>query len=664
MKTTKQKNNKVLIPIIFVLGFVPLIVHQYEYHTHLSVFEWFPDASEIVTDFFLAYKSFAILILGAVMLGILIYDYIHKKRLSFEPMCDLLVAYAVLVLLSGLLSKYRAYAFRGSYEEFEPVWVVLSYVMFCYYTYHYVQNGGQVRRVLHWSGIGIMAVTMIGVFQFYGKDLFLTTFGRKLITNPSWWNHLDELVFTFPPRVVYATLYNVDFLPFYFGLLIPVAIGMFLAAKRLWLGILYLVPAAAFVLCLKGSGTDSWYLALPIALAVGLFILMSRKLWSLIAAIVVYALVLTVGANAFMETPAWERLRTNIVGTVHWMDSIFVKDIDTNADSVVFSLEDKQLKIAYAFDPDGGTYWLETTDGDENALSYTILEDESYKCVLDDEAYRGCSIQLVNLGDYYGIGVTIDGRTWYFTNQTDGTYYYLNPLGNLVKMDDVPSAEWFNDDAFSGRGFIWNRTIPILKKYIFLGIGANNYILAFPQNDYVIRVYRWGVGTYDVKAHCWLMQQWVENGLIAVLCLLGFYVWYFIRSVRIYRRAKLRQGVAWIGFGILIGTLNYMIASLANDSNVNTAPVFWIMMGLGMAVNRMVVQEQGLFQRISKPAAITAEPGEEQSSARAAEGSAKEMSGVKTAQEEKASSVHKKEDGGAQAPAPKKKNRKKNRGGR
>ena len=535
--------------------------------------------------------------------------------------------------------------------------------MFCYYTYHCVQGEGQARRVLLWSGIGIMAVTMIGVYQYYGRDLFTTTFGRKLITNPSFWGHLDELVFTFPPRVVYTTLYNVDFLPFYFGLLIPVVLGMFLAAKRLWLGILYLVPAAAFAICLKGSGTDTWYLALSIALAVGLFILMSRRIWSLIAAIVMYALVLTVGANSFMETPAWERLKTNIAGTVHWMDSIFIKDIDTNEDSVVFSLEDEQLQIAYAFDPDGGTYWLETKDGDDNELSYTILEDESYKCVLDDEAYRGCSIQLVNLGDYYGIGVTIGGRTWYFTNQTDGTYYYHNPLGKLAKTDDVPSVEWFNDDAFNGRGFIWNRTIPILKKYIFLGSGANNYALAFPQNDYVIRVYRWGVGTYDVKAHCWLMQQWVENGLIAMLCILGFYAWYFIKSVRIYRRAKLRQGAAWIGFGILVGTLNYMIASLANDSNVNTAPMFWIMMGLGMAVNRMVVQEQGLFQRASEPAVPAAEQKEASTSVKEAGTNAEDMPVVKAVQEEKATSAQR-EGGRPQGAAQKKKNRKKNRGGR
>lgn len=652
MKTSVQKRNRVLIPIILALGLVPLIVHQYEYRTHLSVFDWFPDASETATDFFMAYKSFAILILGAVMLAVLVYEYIHKKRLSFEPLCCPLLAYAVFVLLSGLLSEYRAYAFRGNYELFESVPVVLCYVMFCYYTYHCVQSEGQVRRLLYWSGIGIMAVTAIGVFQVLGKDLFLSTFGQKLITNPSWWNHLDELVFSFAPGTAYTTLYNVDFNPFYFGLLLPVSLAMCLAARRWWQVPLFLIPAAAFAVCLKGSGTESWYLALPIAFAVAILILASRKIWSFLAVLAVYALLLVVGGNALMGTPTWERLRFNIVGTAHWADSIFIKDIDTNEDSVVISVPDRELKIAYAFNPDEGSYLLETKDGDDNTLSYTVLEDESYKCALDDVSYGGCTIQLVNLGDYYGIGVTIGGSTWYFTNQTDGTYYYQNPLGKLVKMRDVPSLDLFNDDAFSGRGFIWNRTLPLLKKYLFFGIGANNYVLAFPQDDYIMRVYRWGVSTYDVKAHCWLMQQWVENGLLAMLCILVFYIWYFVQSVRIYRRARLRQGVTWIGFGILTGTLNYMVISLANDSNVNTAPVFWVMMGLGMAVNRVVVREQGLFQKAAQPVEKeTAAESKKPVSAAAEKADVREAAKTKSA-------------AGSQAPVQKKKNRKKNRGGR
>ena len=87
----------------------------------------------------------------------------------------------------------------------------------------------------------------------------------------------------------------------------------------------------------------------------------------------------------------------------------------------------------------------------------------------------------------------------------------------------------------SGRGHIWNQTIPLLKKHILIGCGANAYMLEYPQNDYIGQEYIYKNG-YQVKAHCWYLQQWVENGLVATLALLAFLGWYVIRSIRIYRR--------------------------------------------------------------------------------------------------------------------------------
>jgi len=147
----------------------------------------------------------------------------------------------------------------------------------------------------------------------------------------------------------------------------------------------------------------------------------------------------------------------------------------------------------------------------------------------------------------------------------------------------------------SGRGHIWNNTLPLLKDYLFVGIGANCYIFARPQNDYIYQSYVDIPNLYEVKPHSWYLQQWIETGMIGFLALLGFYLWYAIRSIRIYRRASLHDGLTWIGIGIFCGTLAYMVTGLANDSMVCTAPVFWIILGLGMAVNRMIVEKEGLF---------------------------------------------------------------------
>ena len=60
-----KKSNYRFIPIILMIGLIPLIVHMYQYNTNLSQFDWFPDASETSTDFFFAWKMYAIIIVGA-----------------------------------------------------------------------------------------------------------------------------------------------------------------------------------------------------------------------------------------------------------------------------------------------------------------------------------------------------------------------------------------------------------------------------------------------------------------------------------------------------------------------------------------------------------------------------------------------------------------------
>lgn len=61
-----------------------------------------------------------------------------------------------------------------------------------------------------------------------------------------------------------------------------------------------------------------------------------------------------------------------------------------------------------------------------------------------------------------------------------------------------------------------------------MGSGANSYMFEVPQADYISQNYSYGANSYDVKAHCWYLQQWVETGLIGTLALLVFCsgIWY------------------------------------------------------------------------------------------------------------------------------------------
>ena len=56
MNTNGNKNtlkaNKILIPIILLIGLIPIIVHSFVYDTNLAQFDWYPESAAKQTDFF------------------------------------------------------------------------------------------------------------------------------------------------------------------------------------------------------------------------------------------------------------------------------------------------------------------------------------------------------------------------------------------------------------------------------------------------------------------------------------------------------------------------------------------------------------------------------------------------------------------------------------
>ena len=121
---------------------------------------------------------------------------------------------------------------------------------------------------------------------------------------------------------------------------------------------------------------------------------------------------------------------------------------------------------------------------------------------------------------------------------------------------------------------------------MFIGSGANTFALEYPQEDYIYNFYVNTPTTLDVKAHSWYLMQWVENGLPAMILFIAFYLCYLIKSIKLYRRFDMKKEMHWISLGIFSALLTYMIVALANDSTVCTASVYWVLLGLGIAVNR------------------------------------------------------------------------------
>ena len=595
-KNTKM-SNKVFFPIIVLMGFVPMIVHTYLYNSNLSQFDWFPNGSDSQTDLFFGWKMITIIVVGIVMAGILCYQYFKKKQgLRFENAFYFLFFYAMFVAMSALFSSYKYWVVRGSYELFEPVWVVFVYILLCYYTYHFVQEEQQVKFILCGAGIGIAVVTLIGVFQYFGMDFFKTGFGKHLITNPSWWDNLDSLSFNMLEGTSYTTLYNPNFLSFYFGMLIPLLVCVFIAAKKAWQRVLIIVAEVLCLICLKGSRSDTGWMALVVGGVILALVLLSRKKKAFCVALAIMLIGGVAAVAVGSKTDVGIQIKNTIVGTFRIDDRYAVRDIDTGTDSVMLNVRGNKMYVSYTTD-ESGVIVPNCTDENGQTLELAMTDADNQIYVINDERFADGSIQPILLGDdnIPAISVTYDGIAWDFVETQEAGYCYLNKAGKLVKWEQIKNAKLLNEDAMSYRGHMWNVTIPLLGKHVLIGSGANTYMFEYPQDDYLGQAYIYGFNSYEVKAHCWYLQQWVESGLIGTLALLIFMAWYAVQSIRIYRRVDLHESLSWIGFGLFAAVLVYLIAGIANDSNVCTAPVFWGMLGLGMATNRMLVEKEKLF---------------------------------------------------------------------
>ena len=196
----------------------------------------------------------------------------------------------------------------------------------------------------------------------------------------------------------------------------------------------------------------------------------------------------------------------------------------------------------------------------------------------------------VTVGERLGMCISIEKDDWYFVyNEYRGSFQYITATG---KESDMIMAEGIGferyQSAFSNRGYIWSRTIPLLKDHIFLGSGPDTFILEYPQNDYMkMREYGYGQSVMT-KPHSWYLQVGVQTGVLSLACLLVFYGWYAVQSIRLYAFRKLTTQTEAFGIAALIGSIGYMISGISNDSMVVTAPVFWGMISIGVAANVMV----------------------------------------------------------------------------
>ena len=580
-----------LLPVYLTVGLMPLMVRVHIYDPKLGQFPWYyAGADSMFGDTFLVYRQWWFVGISVYMLLVLVGRFLaDKKFLRISVICMPMAVFAVFSFLSAVFSKYRSFAFSGSFEQFENVFVLMGYALLVYYVLLIVDSEKEVKYILYVLTASTMMLGLIGTCQTFGFDVMSTEFVKELIKPAG----LEaDIVTKTAEKTAFMTLYNPNYVGVYVAMLFPLFVVLLLFSRNVKEQIAYAVTVVLLLISLYGSGSKAAFLVIACEMVV-LLVFMRRpilKCWYVIIPAATALVLMFLLVNQYRDNVYIERIlqAVKLSETEHALEAI-----ETKEDGVHIFYEGNELIVSLNV-VDEGMVSFDFFDSDYNRLEAELKEDGITYC-LQDARFEGFEIDLSYYQDVLCFGVLIDGHAWRFTNQYDGTgmYYYLTEKG---KFDQLVMAEQvlFNDyeRILSGRGYIWSVSIPLLKKHFVLGSGADTFVMAFPQQDY-LRLWRNGFSAQIMsKPHSLYLQVGVQDGVIALLGMLAFFVMYLLQGVKLYINSKFESFYEQAGVAVMLAVLGFAVMGISNDSSVTVSQIFWAIAGLGVWLNRQAGKEQ------------------------------------------------------------------------
>ena len=220
------------------------------------------------------------------------------------------------------------------------------------------------------------------------------------------------------------------------------------------------------------------------------------------------------------------------------------------------------------------------TDSNGNTKNQIIFLDEKYK-----------DYKIINYIDK-GYLILLFDEMQYPVAFTNGGIKYIGIGGQLVDIEHPQSIGFKGKETFAtSRGYIWSRTFPLLKDTIFIGHGPDSYALYFPQKDVVGKSIAYKQPNIVVdKPHNWYLQIAVNTGILSLLAIIILLLLFSWNSIKIFKLNKEKNDESIIGVCILVSIIGYCIAGIFNDSVVSVAPIFWIILGMGIKTQNDMVK--------------------------------------------------------------------------
>ena len=549
----KQKKglNDLLIPILLVLVVVPVLVYFHIYESGLSQYDWY-DTDDTVYDLYVTGKQTVLLITSGVMLAILAFYVLLYKETCKNMKCLLpVLGYETWMVLSAFGAKDKTLALRGAEGCGESLFVVLCYGVILVYCYLLLQSEADYLTVL--KGICVVTVVLgaVGLFQLAGRDLLDLQWVQRLIM-PSALEaqYIGKLGDTFSAHTVYSTLFNPNYAAQIFAVFLTFFMYMAFTEQKKKIAVCYLGLCGVLALLLFFTYSRMG-LILGIVGAIGaLWLAVGNKKKTIVLSIAFVCVVVLLFGLDFVTGG---RMKSRL--------------IDAKTDMPISSM---------------------TTD--EEGIHITYKGEHADVTLADAKGHTGLfggdgSIRVKDLGETEGIELTLDDHTWYFV-QIDGVYYYINDFSRPDTLTDIPKVSLFGLEYLaSGRGYVWARTIPVILRRPLFGYGPDNFVAAYPQNDYVGKYYYSKMTNMIMdKAHNGYLQIMVQNGVPALVWLALFVIIWIKRELQTDRQGLLIS--ERMGKAAFLSCCIYLVSLLTCDITLFTMPVMVCIWGISISTQK------------------------------------------------------------------------------
>lgn len=574
------------LPVIFLVSVFLFAIHAVIVKTGLDGMFWYGESGYTV-DVYAYFRMQIFIVLSIISIVYLIISVLSGSAKVYKNKVYIpMLIYVVMVFISYMTSDYKHIAAVGFYERYESTFVLIGYMAITFYAMNMINDERAFKLIFYIFSACCAVLGIWGVLQTFEIDIY---------SLPSWLymnseiSQMTNLKLSGAADSVRWFFTNQNYSSFFMVFPICISGMLIIWSQKIQWKIAFTVLLALMFYSLFNAKSLGGMVGAAVSAVVGL-IVFNKKLIEWKTSVVLIIIAGIVSAAVSLPSIMGE------IGSVTPVASLFSKtayaddaqqeglkyvDIDyvvTDGNNIIFNFAGTEVTIKTESGRVLGVYGA---DGSEIGLNTDYMQISEGE--LEDTGYKTVNVKTAN-------------ATWSFAD-LDGELYFVTPTGKGAKLDKVESFGFENSQDFATyRGYIWSRTLPLIKDTILIGHGADTFALYFPQADYAGK-YNIGYFSYatDIvidKPHNMYLGMAVNTGVISLIAALCIFAFYLIDSFKIYSKNEYSGFISLMGAGVFVAVCGFLVAGLVNDSTVQVMPTFYALLGTGFAANRVLKEKK------------------------------------------------------------------------